>query len=262
MRRIRKGIFTLIELLVVIAIISILSAMLLPALSNARKNVRVMICLNQQHQFNIACMTYAGDCNELPTAQLIGSWNQANGGYDGGQVHKLFNNGYIKDKLYGMCTQVRDKTNGAYDGWRLHYSQWEFGYNVGNIIYFPYQYFGPRDFYALNGDPMTTGGVGYRYWDDTMTRSQTISVKLWEERNATATKDTNGHYFLTSVQSKNGSVLLAACADPKMMDNGWNEVGLFGHNNVMTAVAGSWLPTGKEWRNAVRLDGSAFTIRR
>ncbi len=252
--------FTLIELLVVIAIIAILAALLLPALRNARNTAKVMICLNQMHQYGLSCLCYASDFQELPTAQLIGPWNQANGGYDGGQVYKLFNNGYIKDKLYGMCSEIRDKTGGGYDGWRLHYSQWEFGYNVNNAIYFPYQYFGPRDTNGTDGSNIVTAGVGYRWWDEIMTHSQTKSVQLWEDRNATAEFDTSANaYLLTTMRTRNGSALLATCCDAARMDTG-SEI-LYGHNAVMTAD-GSWTATGREWRNVVRLDGSVYTIHR
>ncbi len=56
-----KSRFTLIELLVVIAIISILAALLLPALKSARESAKGIDCLSNQKQVMLAYLHYSDD---------------------------------------------------------------------------------------------------------------------------------------------------------------------------------------------------------
>jgi prepilin-type N-terminal cleavage/methylation domain-containing protein len=67
--------FTLIELLVVIAIIAILAALLLPALSAARRRAKLAQCQNNFHQISLACYVYANDYNDYFPVCTVGAYN-------------------------------------------------------------------------------------------------------------------------------------------------------------------------------------------
>jgi prepilin-type N-terminal cleavage/methylation domain-containing protein/prepilin-type processing-associated H-X9-DG protein len=60
----KRGAFTLIELLIVIAIISLLLAIVVPALKKAKEQAKFVICKNSLHQYGLAGDMFLNDNNE------------------------------------------------------------------------------------------------------------------------------------------------------------------------------------------------------
>jgi prepilin-type N-terminal cleavage/methylation domain-containing protein/prepilin-type processing-associated H-X9-DG protein len=128
--------FTLIELLIVIAIISILSALLLPALKMARESAKSICCINNLKQIGLGIFSYAQDYNQyIPPACTHGTTNP----YLFWHNWCLVEHGYIQTQMNpdnshltraispeGVFSCPTVKGNDSIDWWKTNY-----GINLG-----------------------------------------------------------------------------------------------------------------------------------
>jgi prepilin-type N-terminal cleavage/methylation domain-containing protein/prepilin-type processing-associated H-X9-DG protein len=120
----KRNAFTLIELLVVIGIISVLIAILLPALNGARRSEMTIQCASNTRQIGMAFVEYAQDNNGyICPADLPWSYNTSNptrwtvemvlGKY-------LIDQGLIYN-VAGNSGNTLYSSNGMYDGMNVLY---------------------------------------------------------------------------------------------------------------------------------------------
>jgi len=116
-RNASAGGFTLVELLVVIAIISVLAALLMPALEGALDAAMRTACLNKQRQIMTGALLYANEQDDgLPWAfgrrfsEVKGAWAIPRNTWNQTRYHETM--GYFLDSyLTGPVTSTKDTTH-------------------------------------------------------------------------------------------------------------------------------------------------------
>lgn len=139
--------FSLIELLVVIAIIALLSAILLPVMSQTRERARVATCTSNLKQLGLAFGMYLQDNDECFPSVLLGStannvwkltWMQAIAPYTGkmdlGQGQTTW--GLIPQGSIFWCPSIKEYMGGNFSGQTDTYGY--NGYALGNTNFTSY----------------------------------------------------------------------------------------------------------------------------
>jgi len=93
-----KKAFTLIELLVVIAIIAILAAMLMPALTRARRMAQISACSSQVHNLGLGWAMFRKDHDNAWTRRICDGWD-----YYPESMADIAGLGYVQDMGTFKC---------------------------------------------------------------------------------------------------------------------------------------------------------------
>ena len=145
----RRKFFTLVELLVVIAIISLLAALLFPALGLARGMAQRICCLNNFKQIGIGILSYKNDAGDhMPYNPKWNCWQTFVDEYIGGKGADI-NNHAVSAKVWA-CPQNNPTGYNALRTGACYWSAEYCGYVGNTSIYDDPKISGPQSVMAKN----------------------------------------------------------------------------------------------------------------
>ncbi|HOK05441.1 MAG TPA: prepilin-type N-terminal cleavage/methylation domain-containing protein [Victivallales bacterium] len=226
--------FTLIELLVVVAIITILIAILLPALRQAREMAKKIVCINNQKQIGTLFAFYQNDFSGFSPGS-VSAWGDGNYSYwynfiDGDATTGIgaISDGYLETdpyKINGIFRCSKNKQNnspsncyGVYDSRRtasediqcMDETTWQAGGKLCTFVVKAMRY--PSNFLIL-GCTVSSLNQSYSYYGQGTVKFRRDTVKSTPPVNTTHglwlahIKRGNGLYADSHVESHNASKL-------------------------------------------------------
>lgn len=214
------GSFTLIELLVVVAIVSVLAAMLLPALHRAKESGRRAKCMSNLKQFGVALELYASDDSEqrLPD----GDWGAAN----------VFNTGrplvrYGLNNLVATCPSAYPFRGTVAQGSQSYFYPVRTNFNTSNNIAMHYCYVGGHGGHPSN--PATGWPYVWTYGAGAQLKIRDLSVSkplMWDISytqqgvQPQATSPLSGHYWTYPPRSNHSNEDGTACGENMLFGDG------------------------------------------